>query len=123
MLRLPPFGRDAPRQRAPRRGPFPVAFLPALPAAAVHCLAAAVRGVILRVGPADGRAVCRCGVDTNADGFLVGRYGACPFLIGGTLLMTLSVATMGLATARWFSNRRTGYRLVKLRRVPAVGDA
>jgi FSR family fosmidomycin resistance protein-like MFS transporter len=34
-------------------------------------------------------------------GFLVDRYGARPFLIGGTLLMTLSIATMGLASAYW----------------------
>src|SRR5215813_13899437 len=32
-------------------------------------------------------------------GFFVDRYGARPFLIGGTLLMTLSIAAMGLATA------------------------
>src|ERR1051326_3362293 len=34
-------------------------------------------------------------------GFLVDRYGARRFLIGGTLLMTLSMAGMGLATAYW----------------------
>ncbi|MBV8090293.1 MAG: MFS transporter [Alphaproteobacteria bacterium] len=34
-------------------------------------------------------------------GFLVDRYGARPFLIGGTLLMTLSIAAMGLANAYW----------------------
>src|SRR6266851_7838746 len=34
-------------------------------------------------------------------GFLVDRYGARPFLIGGTLLMTLSMGTMGLTTAYW----------------------
>src|SRR6266478_3077728 len=34
-------------------------------------------------------------------GFLVDRYGARPFLIGGALLMTLSIAAMGLATAYW----------------------
>jgi MFS transporter, FSR family, fosmidomycin resistance protein len=34
-------------------------------------------------------------------GFFVDRYGARPFLIGGTLLMTLSIALMGLATAYW----------------------
>src|SRR5436190_19493223 len=34
-------------------------------------------------------------------GFLVDRYGARRFLIGGTLLMTMSIATMGLATAYW----------------------
>src|SRR6516162_8220130 len=32
-------------------------------------------------------------------GFLVDRYGARPFLVGGTLLMTLSVAAMGFTTA------------------------
>jgi MFS transporter, FSR family, fosmidomycin resistance protein len=34
-------------------------------------------------------------------GFLVDRYGARRFLVGGTLLMSLSVAAMGLATAYW----------------------
>src|SRR5260370_28643761 len=34
-------------------------------------------------------------------GFLVDRYGARRFLIGGTALMTLSIAGMGLATAYW----------------------
>jgi FSR family fosmidomycin resistance protein-like MFS transporter len=34
-------------------------------------------------------------------GFLVDRYGARPFLVGGTLLMTLSIAAMGFTTAFW----------------------
>src|SRR5712691_13159831 len=34
-------------------------------------------------------------------GFLVDRYGARRFLVGGTLLMTLAIAAMGLATAYW----------------------
>jgi MFS family permease len=34
-------------------------------------------------------------------GFLVDRYGARRFLVGGTLLMTLAMAAMGLATAYW----------------------
>jgi FSR family fosmidomycin resistance protein-like MFS transporter len=34
-------------------------------------------------------------------GFLVDRYGARPFLVGGTLLMTLSIASMSLATEFW----------------------
>src|SRR5215471_11451837 len=34
-------------------------------------------------------------------GFLVDRYGARPFLVGGTLLMTLSIVAMGFATAYW----------------------
>ena len=34
-------------------------------------------------------------------GFLVDRHGARPFLIGGTLLMSLSLAGMGLVTSFW----------------------
>jgi FSR family fosmidomycin resistance protein-like MFS transporter len=34
-------------------------------------------------------------------GFLVDRHGARPFLIGGALLMSLSLACMGLATSFW----------------------
>lgn len=34
-------------------------------------------------------------------GFLVDRHGARPFLIGGALLMCLSMAAMGLATSFW----------------------
>jgi MFS transporter, FSR family, fosmidomycin resistance protein len=34
-------------------------------------------------------------------GFLVDRYGARPFLVGGTLLVTLSMAAMGFTTAYW----------------------
>lgn len=34
-------------------------------------------------------------------GFLVDRYGARRFLVGGTILMTMSMAAMGLATSYW----------------------
>jgi predicted MFS family arabinose efflux permease len=34
-------------------------------------------------------------------GFLVDRHGARPFLVGGALLMSLSVAAMGFATSFW----------------------
>jgi MFS family permease len=34
-------------------------------------------------------------------GFLVDRHGARRFLVGGTLLMTLAIAAMGLATSYW----------------------
>jgi FSR family fosmidomycin resistance protein-like MFS transporter len=34
-------------------------------------------------------------------GFLVDRYGARPFLVGGALVMALSVSAMGFATAFW----------------------
>ena len=34
-------------------------------------------------------------------GFLVDKYGARPFLIGGTLIMSLSLASMSLATSFW----------------------
>jgi len=34
-------------------------------------------------------------------GFLVDRYGSRPFLVGGALLMSLSIAAMGLAASFW----------------------
>jgi predicted MFS family arabinose efflux permease len=34
-------------------------------------------------------------------GFLVDRHGARPYLVGGTLLMSLSIAAMGMATSFW----------------------
>jgi len=34
-------------------------------------------------------------------GFLVDKYGARPFLIGGTLIMSLALASMSLATSFW----------------------
>ena len=34
-------------------------------------------------------------------GFLVDRHGARPFLVGGTLIMSLSICAMGFATAFW----------------------
>ena len=34
-------------------------------------------------------------------GFLVDKHGARPFLIGGTLIMSLSICAMGFATAFW----------------------
>ena len=34
-------------------------------------------------------------------GFMVDRYGARPFLVGGTLIMSLAIAAMGLATEYW----------------------
>jgi predicted MFS family arabinose efflux permease len=48
-------------------------------------------------------------------GFLVDRYGARPFLIGGTLLMTLSISAMGFATTYW--------QLVALALLSGVGNS
>jgi MFS transporter, FSR family, fosmidomycin resistance protein len=48
-------------------------------------------------------------------GFLVDRHGARPFLIGGTLLMTLSMAAMGFATAYW--------QLVALALLSGIGNS
>jgi MFS family permease len=48
-------------------------------------------------------------------GFLVDHYGARRFLIGGTLLMTSSVAAMGFATAYW--------QLVMLALLSGVGNS
>jgi MFS family permease len=48
-------------------------------------------------------------------GFLVDRWGARPFLVGGTLLMSLSIAAMGLATSYW--------QVVLLSLVSGVGNS
>jgi MFS transporter, FSR family, fosmidomycin resistance protein len=48
-------------------------------------------------------------------GFLVDRYGARRFLIGGTLLMTLSISAMGFATAYW--------QLIALALLSGVGNS
>jgi MFS family permease len=48
-------------------------------------------------------------------GFLVDRYGARPFLVGGTLLMSLSIAAMGVATAYW--------QIVLLSLLSGIGNA
>jgi MFS transporter, FSR family, fosmidomycin resistance protein len=44
---------------------------------------------------------CATGLLQTPVGFLVDRYGARPFLVGGTLLMTLSISALGFATAFW----------------------
>ena len=44
---------------------------------------------------------CATGLLQTPVGFLVDRYGARPFLIGGTLLMTLSISALSFATAFW----------------------
>jgi MFS transporter, FSR family, fosmidomycin resistance protein len=44
---------------------------------------------------------CATGLLQTPVGFLVDRYGARPFLIGGTLLMTLSISALGFASAYW----------------------
>ncbi len=48
-------------------------------------------------------------------GFLVDRFGARSFLIGGTLLMTLSISLMGLATSFW--------QIVALAMLSGLGNA
>jgi FSR family fosmidomycin resistance protein-like MFS transporter len=48
-------------------------------------------------------------------GFLVDRWGARPFLVGGTLLMSLSIAAMGMATSYW--------QVVLLSLVSGVGNS
>ena len=101
MLRFPALGRDGRVNALLGAGPFPVAFLSALSAAAVHRLATGVRRVVRRAGVAMAVMSAAAAVMQTPMGFLVDRYGARPFLIGGTLLMTLSIAAMGLATAYW----------------------
>jgi len=48
-------------------------------------------------------------------GFLVDRFGARRFLIGGTLLMTLSISLMGMATSFW--------QIVALAMLSGLGNA
>ena len=48
-------------------------------------------------------------------GFLVDRFGARRFLIGGTLLMTLSISLMGVATSFW--------QIVALAMLSGLGNA
>jgi MFS family permease len=44
---------------------------------------------------------CATGLLQTPVGFLVDRHGARPFLIGGTLLMTLSISALSFTTAFW----------------------
>jgi FSR family fosmidomycin resistance protein-like MFS transporter len=48
-------------------------------------------------------------------GFFVDRWGARPFLIGGTLAMTLAIAAMGFATAYW--------QIVALALISGIGNS
>jgi MFS family permease len=48
-------------------------------------------------------------------GFLVDRYGARPFLIGGALVMSLAIALMGFATAFW--------QILALALISGIGNA
>jgi len=48
-------------------------------------------------------------------GFLVDRYGARPFLIGGTLIMSLSISAMAFATAFW--------QILALALISGIGNA
>src|SRR5215469_5195573 len=44
---------------------------------------------------------CATGLLQTPVGFLVDRHGARPFLVGGTLLMTLSISALGFTTSYW----------------------
>src|SRR5436305_10770080 len=44
---------------------------------------------------------CAAGLLQTPVGFLVDRHGARAFLVGGTLLMALSISAIGFATAYW----------------------
>ncbi|MGC1466777.1 MAG: MFS transporter [Pseudolabrys sp.] len=48
-------------------------------------------------------------------GFLVDRYGARPFLIGGTLIMSLSISAMAFTTAFW--------QILALALISGIGNA
>ena len=44
---------------------------------------------------------CAAGLLQTPVGFLVNRYGARPFLVGGALLMSLSISAMSFSAAYW----------------------
>ena len=90
-----------PCQPADQQRPLPVAFLCAVPAAAVHRLAAAVPRLFAALGLTVALMSGITALLQTPVGFLVDRYGARRFLIGGALLMSLSMAAMGLATSFW----------------------
>jgi len=48
-------------------------------------------------------------------GFLVDRYGARPFLVGGTLVMSLAIAAMAFATSYW--------QILVLSTISGIGNA
>jgi len=101
MLRLPPFNRDARVNALLGAGHFLSHFYQlCLPPLFIvwqrdFAVSFAELGLVIAVMSATAALL------QTPMGFLVDRYGARPFLIGGTLLMTLSIAAMGLATAYW----------------------
>jgi MFS transporter, FSR family, fosmidomycin resistance protein len=72
-----------------------------LPAAAVHAWQRAFDVSFAELGLVMAVMSATAGLLQTPVGFLVDRYGARPFLVGGTSLMTLSIAAMGFTSAYW----------------------
>lgn len=101
MLRLPAFGRDARVNALISCGHFLSHYyslcLPPLFVAWRHSFDVSFGELGLAMALMSGTAA----VVQAPIGFLVDRFGARRFLVGGTLLMTMSVASMSAATAFW----------------------
>jgi len=101
VLRVPSFGRDARVNTLLGCGHFLSHFyilcLPPMFIAWQHAFGVSFAELGLSVALMSGTSA----LAQTPVGFLVDRYGARRFLIGGTLLMTLSISAMGIATAYW----------------------
>ncbi|MGH7028933.1 MAG: MFS transporter, partial [Stellaceae bacterium] len=101
MLKFPEFGRDARVNTVLGAGHFLSHFyqlcLPPLFLVWQHSFGVSFAELGLAMTVMSGAAAL---LQTPV-GFLVDRYGARSFLIGGALLMALSIAAMGLATSFW----------------------
>ena len=101
MLRLPAVGRDIRVNTLISCGHFLSHYyqlcLPPLFIAWQHTFDVSFAGLGLAMALMSGTAA----IAQAPVGFLVDRYGARRFLVGGTLLMTLSMAAMSTATAFW----------------------
>jgi predicted MFS family arabinose efflux permease len=101
VLKLPNFGREARVNTLIGCGHFLSHYyqlsLPALFIAWRHAFGVSYAELGLAMALMSGTAA----IVQAPIGFLVDRYGARRFLVGGTLVMTLSIAAMSLATAFW----------------------
>ena len=101
MLRLPAFGRDAGINTLLGAGHFLSHFYQLCLPPLFIAWQQAFNVSFAELGLAMAVMSAAAALMQTPMGFLVDRYGARPFLIGGTLLMTLSIAAMGLATEYW----------------------
>src|SRR5215469_13587305 len=115
MLRLPAFGRDAGINTLLGAGHFLSHFYQLCLPPLFIAWQQAFNVSFAELGLAMAVMSAAAALMQTPMGFLVDRYGARPFLIGGTLLMTLSISAMGFATTYW--------QLVALALLSGVGNS